>query len=425
MSQVDLIVGAQWGDEGKGKIVDRLAKDYEFVVRYQGGHNAGHTIVVDGKKIALHLIPSGILYPHCKNIIGNGVVVRPQALIEEMKSFKELPSRFFVSDKSHLILPYHEVLDQLKEKKATKAIGTTGKGIGPAYSDKVSRLGIRMGELGDLQRLFVKLENWAKEHQFLFSEFYQQEFDYYQLSFPSLEQVKEELKEAQQILLPFVCDTTTLIWEAIDKGQDILLEGAQGSMLDIDHGTYPFVTSSTTLSSGACSGSGIAPGDLKRVIGIAKAYCTRVGNGPFPSEEKGEIGEILRKNGAEFGVTTGRARRCGWLDAIALRYACRLNGCSEIALMKLDVLDGFSEVKVCVGYRHQGKILHSMPYDLQEVEPIYESFKGWEKSSGCRRWEELPKEARDYIQALEKIIQTPISIISTGPDREDTIMILS
>ena len=411
-TKADLIVGIQWGDEGKGKMVDLLAQNYDYVVRYQGGHNAGHTIVVNGKKYALHLIPSGILYPQCKNIIGNGVVISPSALLEEMQQFQNLEGRLFISNKAHLILSYHEFLDKLNEKKAKKAIGTTGKGIGPAYTDKVARKGFRIGELRDTQALCEKILELMEEK------------DIINLGgeIPSKEFLKAKLDSYAEALLPFVVDTISLLWAAMDRGEKILCEGAQGSMLDIDHGTYPFVTSSTTTASGACSGSGISPRELGNVIGITKAYCTRVGNGPFVTEEKGEIGELLRQKGGEFGVTTGRARRCGWLDAVAVKYACRLNGVSELAMMKLDVLDGFDEVKVCTQYQDKnGTILETFPFDFEGIKPIYKSFKGWDKTAGIREFDKLPQAAQEYILELEKLIGVKFSMISTSPDRNDTI----
>lgn len=416
MSKADLIVGIQWGDEGKGKMVDLLAQNYDYVVRYQGGHNAGHTIVVEGKKYALHLIPSGILYPQCKNIIGNGVVISPNALIEEMAQFKEmyggLQGRLFISTKAHLILPHHEMLDKLSEQQAKQAIGTTCKGIGPTYTDKVSRKGIRIEELKDTTKLakkvLEKLEEIAKRG--------------IQIEIPTLENLKNELESYAKALLPFLANTTNMLWQAMDKGEKILCEGAQGSMLDIDFGTYPFVTSSTTISAGACSGTGIAPRELGEVIGILKAYCTRVGNGPFPTEETGEIGESLRNKGGEFGVTTGRARRCGWLDAMAVKYACRLNGTSALAMMKLDVLDGFDEVKVCVAYEDEnGTRLEEFPSDLTKIKPIYQTFQGWDKTAHIREFDKLPQNAKDYILTLEKLIGVKIAMISTSPDRNDTI----
>ena len=412
----DLVVGLQWGDEGKGKIVDMLAKAYDVVVRYQGGHNAGHTIVVDGKKIALHLLPSGVLYPHCQNIIGNGVVIELGSLWREIESFgiDKLNGRLFISDRAHIILPYHIALDQLKEKlKKQDAIGTTGKGIGPTYADKASRVGVRVGELKKLKELEQKLGSYYKEIQIVLHSLGGEA--------PSFESMMSELEKMSKKILPFVCDSTQFLWEAQRAGKKILLEGAQGSMLDLDHGTYPFVTSSTTMSSGACSGSGINVKELDEIIGIAKAYCTRVGNGPFPSEEFGEIGEEIQKRGGEFGTTTGRARRCGWFDAVAMKYACKLNGCTQVALMKLDVLDGFDEVKVCVGYEYRGERIEYIPYDYENARPIYQSFKGWEKTEGIREFEKLPQNCKEYIRALEKMIECKISILSTSPDREDSI----
>lgn len=409
-------MGLQWGDEGKGKIVDLLARRYDVVVRYQGGHNAGHTIVVDGQKIALHLLPSGVLYPHCQNVIGNGVVIEPHALLQEMKNFgiEKLKNRLFISDRAHMILPFHKQLDLLREKlKGKEAIGTTGKGIGPSYADKASRVGVRIGELRNLEALEHKMQHAFKELQILARALDEK--------LPFLEEVITSLRDVSRELLPFLCDSVHFLWKAQREQKRILLEGAQGSMLDLDHGTYPFVTSSTTISAGACSGSGVNIKEIQEVIGIAKAYCTRVGNGPFPSEEFGEIAKEIQQKGGEFGTTTGRERRCGWLDAVALKYACKLNGCTQIALMKLDVLDGFKEVKVCVGYEYRGQKIDYIPYDYENVKPIYQSFKGWGKTSGVKIMQDLPKEAREYICALEKIIGVEMKIISTSPDREDTI----
>ncbi|WP_232817683.1 adenylosuccinate synthase [Helicobacter burdigaliensis] len=393
-------------------MVDLLAQNYDYVVRYQGGHNAGHTIVVEGKKYALHLIPSGILYPKCKNVIGNGVVINPEALIEEMKQFSNLEGRLFISEKAHLILPYHEILDKLKEQNSQKAIGTTGKGIGPAYTDKASRAGFRMVELKDTKTLSAKILEHIKDAR----------LDLFGITNESLHNLEQKLEEYAKILTPFLANTTSMLWKAMDEGKKILCEGAQGSMLDIDHGTYPFVTSSTTTASGACSGTGISPRELGDVVGITKAYCTRVGNGPFPTEDLGEIGELLREKGGEFGVTTGRARRCGWLDAVAVKYACRLNGVNALAMMKLDVLDGFEEVKVCVAYENQkGEVLETFPSCIEGIKPIYKTFKGWDKSANIRNFTDLPKSAQEYILELEKFIGVKISMISTSPDRMDTI----
>ena len=415
MNRADLIVGLQWGDEGKGKIVDNLAQTNDFVCRFAGGHNAGHTIVVGENVYALHLIPSGVLNPKAKNIVGNGVVLSPVDFIKEMSQFDNLDGRLFISDKAHLLLPYHALIDQARERmKGDKAIGTTGKGIGPAYGDKIARVGHRVGELLNPSKLVDKIMAYFETNQKV--------FEVMGLSTPSRDELLEELNGYNKILAPFITDTTLLIWEALDSNQRILLEGAQGTMLDIDHGTYPYVTSSTTVSAGACSGLGINPKDIGRVTGIAKAYCTRVGNGPFPSEDLGESGEILRKNGHEFGTTTGRPRRCGWFDAVAMKHAVRINGVDQVALMKLDVLDGFKEIKVCVAYEVDGKRVEYVPYDLEDAKPIYKSFKGWDKTEGIREFDKLPSSAKDYIEALEEMIGTKMGIISTSPQREDTII---
>ncbi|MFA6138813.1 MAG: adenylosuccinate synthase [Sulfurimonas sp.] len=416
MMKADLIVGIQWGDEGKGKIVDRLAKEYDMVCRSQGGHNAGHTIWVDGVKFALHLIPSGVLNPKAINVVGNGVVLSPESIIKEMVQFEGLEGRLFISDKAHLNLPYHSLIDQAREKlKGDKAIGTTGKGIGPAYSDKINRIGFRVGELLNPAKLCASILGYFEQNRAM--------FEILEISTPKKDELLAELEGYKAKLAPFITDTTQMIWNALDNNKRILLEGAQGTMLDIDHGTYPYVTSSATVSAGACTGLGINSKDIGKVTGIVKAYCTRVGNGPFPSEDLGEHGAILRKQGHEFGTTTGRPRRCGWFDAIATKYASRLNGCDELALMKLDVLDGFAEVKVCVAYELNGKEIDYMPANLEDVKPIYKSFKGWDKSVGARTLEELPKEARDYILAIEEITKTKVGIISTSPERDDTIIL--
>lgn len=413
MRKCDVIVGIQWGDEGKGKIVDNLAKDYDIVVRYQGGHNAGHTIVVDGKKFALHLIPSGILYDDCINLISNGVVLNPEAFLSEISQFDNVEGRIFIDPKAHLILPYHEAIDKLREQNVKTAIGTTCKGIGPTYVDKVGRNGFRVGDLLNIEDFVLRLKAHLES-----IEFYN---IIYNVKLPDFNELSMKIRDYAKKITPFIKDTNKILWDAIDSNKRILLEGAQGSMLDIDHGTYPFVTSSNTISSGACIGSGISPHDIGEIIGIAKAYCTRVGRGYFPSEDFGNEGKILQKNGGEFGTTTGRARRCGWFDAVACKYAIRLNGITQLALMKLDVLDGFNSIKVCVGYKKDGKELDSFPFSLHNVEPIYKEFKGFTGTKGVRNFEDLPKEAQEYILSLEDILQTKISIISTSADRNDTI----
>ena len=415
-TKADIIVGIQWGDEGKGKIVDMLAQKYDMVCRSQGGHNAGHTIWVDGVRYALHLIPSGVLNPKAINVIGNGVVLSPASIIKEMEQFENLEGRLYISDKAHLNLPYHAAIDQAKERlKGDKAIGTTGKGIGPAYSDKINRVGHRVGELRDPKKLTSKIMEYFEQNKPV--------FDAMGVETPNEAELLAELEGYAEKLLPFITDTAVMVWEALDKkGLRVLLEGAQGTMLDIDHGTYPYVTSSSTVSAGACTGLGLNPKDIGKVTGIVKAYCTRVGNGPFPTEDHGPDGDRLAEVGHEFGTTTGRKRRCGWFDAVATKYASRLNGCDELALMKLDVLDGFDEVKVCVAYEYNGEQIDYLPEDLENVKPIYKSFKGWEKSAGARSFDELPQGAQEYIRAIEDITNTKVGIISTSPERDDTII---
>ena len=411
---IDLIVGLQWGDEGKGKIVDLVAKNYDIVIRSQGGHNAGHTVVVDGKKYALHLLPSGVLNKNATNVIGNGVVVYPPQLIKEIKNFgEEIKKKLLISDKAHMILDHHIAIDQAREKlRGKNAIGTTGRGIGPAYADKIARAGVRMGELKDIPKLLEKLS-----HYYEMNKGY---FDYLGVEIPSREKLESELKEWQEELGDMIVDTTKYLWDNFDK--NMLLEGAQATLLDIDHGTYPYVTSSNTIASGALTGSGIPPKKLNKVIGIAKAYATRVGNGPFPTEDLSEAGERIRKQGAEFGTTTGRPRRCGWFDVVAAKYAVTLNGCDEVAIMKLDVLDGFDKVKVCIAYEKDEEVIDYFPSDLEGVKPVYVELEGWDKSSHVRDWEKLPKNAKKYIKFIEDKIGTKIKYISTGAERDATII---
>ena len=410
----DLIVGLQWGDEGKGKIVDLVAKNYDIVIRSQGGHNAGHTVVLDGKKYALHLLPSGVLNPNAMNIIGNGVVVYPKQLIKEINEFdKNIKSKLLISDKAHMILDHHIAIDKARERlRGKNAIGTTGRGIGPAYADKIARVGVRMGELGNIDKLMQKL--------FDYYEMNKGYFEYLGVKIPDSEKLKKELKYYKSELIENITDTTKYLWDNMDK--NMLLEGAQATLLDIDHGTYPYVTSSNTIASGALTGSGLPPKTLNKVIGIAKAYTTRVGNGPFPTEERGEEGNRIRKQGAEFGTTTGRPRRCGWFDVIAARYAVTLNACDEIALMKLDVLDGFEKVKVCIGYEVNGKKIDYFPSDLDGIEPIYIELEGWDKSSGVTEFDKLPLNAKKYIEFLEESIGCHIKYVSTGAERNATIV---
>ncbi len=411
---VNLIVGLQWGDEGKGKIVDLVAKNYDIVIRSQGGHNAGHTVVVDGKKYALHLLPSGVLNKNATNVIANGVVVYPPQLIKEIKNFgDEIKDKLLISDKAHMILDHHIAIDQARERlRGKNAIGTTGRGIGPAYADKIARVGVRMGELKNIPKLLEKLD-----HYYEMNKGY---FEYLGIEIPSIRELENKLKEWQNELGDMIVDTTKYLWDNFDK--NMLLEGAQATLLDIDHGTYPYVTSSNTIASGALTGSGIPPKRLNKVIGIAKAYTTRVGNGPFPTEDLTEAGNRIRKQGAEFGTTTGRPRRCGWFDVVAAKYAVTLNGCDEVAIMKLDVLDGFDKVKVCVAYKKDKEEIDYFPSDLEGVEPVYVELDGWKGSEGVKNWDELPENAKKYIEFLEDKIGTKIKYISTGAERDATII---
>jgi adenylosuccinate synthase len=396
-------------------MVDMLAQNYDVVCRSQGGHNAGHTIWVDGVRYALHLIPSGVLNPKAINIIGNGVVLCPSSIIKEMEQFKNLEGRLFISDKAHLNLPYHALIDQAKERlKGDKAIGTTGKGIGPAYAEKISRTGFRVGELLNPVKLASGILDYFAQSKAI--------FDVLEIDTPNKEELIALLTSYKEKLAPFIANTTNMIWDAIDNDKKILLEGAQGTLLDIDHGTYPYVTSSSCVSAGACTGLGISPKDIGVVTGIVKAYTTRVGNGPFPSEDFTEEGQKIADIGKEVGVTTGRGRRCGWFDAIAVKHAARLNGCDQLSLMKLDVLDGFPKVKICVAYDLDGKRIDYMPSDLNNVKPIYEEFEGWDKLAKARKFEDLPGNAKKYINKIEELTGVKVGIISTSPERDDTII---
>ncbi|MDZ7720452.1 MAG: adenylosuccinate synthase [Balneolaceae bacterium] len=421
---VRIVIGAQWGDEGKGKIVDLLSSDAQYVVRYQGGANAGHTLKFDDTTIVLHLIPSGLFNGNSKCIIGNGVVIDPIALVEELEEVQShdinLEGRLFISSSAHLILPYHKVLDNVKEKnRGSDAIGTTGRGIGPAYVSKVSRIGIRMDDLIDEVTLNEKIrKNLNDINRALENVYGEDPLD--------ADEMIEQLRPAIETVKPFVCNTSQILHQAIEDGESILLEGAQGSLLDVDHGTYPYVTSSCPTAGGACTGSGIPPLAITQAMGITKAYCTRVGNGPFPTELNGESGELLRKSGEEFGATTGRPRRCGWLDLVALKYAVQLNGMNELALTKLDVLDEFDEIKVCTEYKLDGETTKTFPLDTENVEkvkPVYKSFKGWNSSTReASTFDDLPENAKKYIAFLENYIGVKFNIISTGPKRSETIV---
>ncbi|MBF0195069.1 MAG: adenylosuccinate synthase [Magnetococcales bacterium] len=421
-----VIVGTQWGDEGKGKIVDLLTESADTVVRFQGGHNAGHTLVIEGKKYILHLIPSGILRSGKVCAIGNGVVLDPSALIEEIDNLKEQGvtvsgSSFKISSLTNLIMPYHRELDQAREKRKGKGkIGTTGRGIGPAYEDKVARRGIRMGDLYNQQVFESKLRDNLAYHNFMLENYYDsQTFNF--------ETIRDDYMRMAEIIAPFVDDVALLLSKDIAAGRSILLEGAQGTMLDVEHGTYPFVTSSTTVASSASSGVGIGPTAIDYVLGIVKAYTTRVGGGPFPTELFDAVGERLAKVGGEVGATTGRARRCGWFDAVVVNHAARVNGLTGLALTKLDVLDGLETLKICVAYERNGMRIDTMPTDASTLEacvPIYEEMPGWSGSTvGCKDLDSLPQEARNYIKRLEELVGTPVAILSTGPDREETLVI--
>ncbi|MCX2683560.1 adenylosuccinate synthase [Campylobacter sp. MIT 21-1685] len=416
MSKADIIVGIQWGDEGKGKIVDKLCENYDFVCRSAGGHNAGHTIWVDGIRYALHLVPSGILHPECINIIGNGVVVSPEVLIAEMAQFENLKGRLYVSARAHLNLRHHSLIDIAKEKlKGKNAIGTTGKGIGPSYADKINRTGHRLGELLNPRVLCEALmEDFKANKSFL---------DFLHIEIPNAEELLDDLQRFNEILTPYITDTTRMLWKALDEDKKVLLEGAQGSMLDIDHGTYPYVTSSNTIAAGALTGLGLNPKEVGSIIGIVKAYTTRVGNGAFPTEDKGEDGEKLATIGKEIGTSTGRKRRCGWFDAVAVKYAARLNGLDFLALTKLDVLDGFEKVKICYAYEYKGTRINYMPSDLENVKPLYEEMQGWDKVFGINDYDLLPENAKKYIVRIEELCGVKIQFISTSAEREDTIIL--
>ena len=420
-----VVLGTQWGDEGKGKVVDLLTESASAVVRFQGGHNAGHTLVIDGEKTVLHLIPSGILREDKTCVIGNGVVLSPEALIKEIRELeaKGVPvrERLRLSPACPLILSYHVRLDQAREKERGIAkIGTTGRGIGPAYEDKVARRGLRLGDLLHRERFASKLGEVLQYHNFVLKEYHREEPVDFQKVFDEAMEMAEELR-------PMVCDAVTLVHDIRKRGENILFEGAQGSLLDIDHGTYPYVTSSNTTAGGTATGSGVGPLYLDYVLGITKAYTTRVGSGPFPTELFDEFGRHLAERGHEFGATTGRPRRCGWFDAVALRHAVQINSVSGICLTKLDVLDGLENIRVCVGYRSKDGERLDTPVDsegYEAVEPIYEDLPGWSESTlGIKRIEDLPKNARAYISFLEEQTGTSIDIISTGPDRNETIVL--
>ncbi len=427
---VQIIVGAQWGDEGKGKIVDHLSHSADIVARYQGGANAGHTVILPPARkgdpdaeFVLHLIPSGIFHPKVTCVIGNGVVIDPVALMHEINQLREsgikIAGRLLISHNAHLIMPYHRLLDSVREQGEQK-IGTTGRGIGPAYIDKYHRIGIRVVDLLDRDTLCKKLRlNIEEKNQILSKIYGSKKLD--------VDQIIAEYQEFDKLIDEYVTDTSRYLVEALGKKKKILAEGAQGALLDVDHGTYPYVTSSNPTSGGACTGLGVPPTAISSIMGVAKAYSTRVGHGPFPTELENEIGERIRSIGSEYGATTGRPRRCGWIDLVSLRYSIRVNGIQKLAITKLDVLDDFADIQVCTGYMLDGKRLDDFPSDfatLERVVPVYETFKGWKTStSHARKFSDLPPRAQSYIRALQKRLSAQIAMVSVGPRRDQTLFV--
>ncbi|HAR80336.1 MAG TPA: adenylosuccinate synthase [Succinivibrionaceae bacterium] len=420
-----IVLGTQWGDEGKGKVADLLTSHANIVVRSQGGNNAGHTLVVGSQKVVVRLVPSGILHPECLCLIGSGVVVNPQALFEEIAELNKagvpnVEGRIKISAASALLLPVHPAIDKGAEKlRGKNAIGTTGRGIGPCYEDKVARRGLRVGDLFDMETFKDKLHNLLNYRNFMLKNYYHEE----EVSFDSVMAMIEPLRER---ILNMVADVSKILDEGRKSHKKILFEGAQGTFLDIDYGTYPFVTSSNTVAGGCVTGSGAGPLSIDYVLGIAKVYTTRVGGGPFPTELNDDVGEGIRKRGAEFGAVTGRPRRTGWYDAVAMRRAVTINSISGLALMKMDVLDGMDEVKICVGYKHSDGSVAELPplaaSDYEGVTPVYETMPGWSESTfGVTKWEDLPENARRYIRRLEELSNTKVAILSTGPERDQTI----
>lgn len=418
-----VLLGTQWGDEGKGKVTDLISQDFDYVVRFQGGNNAGHTVIHGDTKLALHLIPSGILYPEITPVIGNGCVIDPKVLIGEMDKLEELgiqTSQLRISNNAHVIMPYHRDLDGAFERRlGANEIGTTRRGIGPCYQDKAARTGIRIQDLLDEHIFREKLETALLEKNALLEKIYD-------LPTYTVDQIAEEYLAYGDRIRPLVCESAQMLNDAAKAGKWILFEGAQGTQLDIDHGTYPFVTSSNCTAGGACTGTGIGPTGIDRVIGVVKAYMTRVGSGPFPTELYDEDGKTLGTVGAEFGVTTGRPRRCGWYDAVIVKYAAEVNGLTDLAVTKLDVLSSFDTIKVCVAYEADGKRYENVPSQqtaFHHAKPIYEELPGWKEDiTGCRTYEELPANARAYIERLEELAGVPASIITVGPDRDQTIL---
>ncbi|MGO5064414.1 MULTISPECIES: adenylosuccinate synthase [unclassified Clostridium] len=421
-----IVLGAQWGDEGKGKMTDYLAENADVVVRFQGGNNAGHTVVVGEKEYKLHLIPSGILYNDKLNVIGNGVVLDPKALFEEISYLESLgvditPDRLIISDRAHVIMPYHRVLDGIKERaRGNKDIGTTGKGIGPSYTDKMERSGIRVCDLMHKEVFEENLKETLKIKNKIITEVFGGEaLDY--------NKIYNEYLEYAEKLRPFIKDISVIVNQKIKEGKEVLFEGAQGTLLDIDYGTYPYVTSSSTIAGGVCTGAGVGPTAITSAVGIAKAYTTRVGKGPFPTELLDSTGDWIREKGHEFGVTTGRARRCGWLDLVILKTSARVSGLTSFAVTKIDTLAGLDTLKVCTGYKLNGEIIDYVPASLEDLakcEPIYEEFEGWDDSiANARCYEDLPENAIKYLKKIEDFTETKVSIVSVGPKRDQTMMI--
>ncbi|MGE4266630.1 MAG: adenylosuccinate synthase [Deferribacterales bacterium] len=418
-----VVLGAQWGDEGKGKVVDLSTVDADVVVRYSGGHNAGHTVVVGDTKYILHLIPSGIIHRGKINIIGNGVVIAPDALIEEMEILKKqgvvFDENFYISKRAHVIMPYHKTIDVLREEmKGKKKIGTTGRGIGPTYADKSARTGIRICDLYDDEVFREKLEQNVREVNFLMEHLFKQDKI-------DAERIFKQYKEYAEYIRPYVAETSEMVTDLYDAGKKIMMEGAQGTMLDLDFGTYPYVTSSSASAGGACTGSGLSPRKIDNVLGVVKAYSTRVGSGPFPTELLGQDGEDLRQAGHEFGATTGRPRRCGWLDLVSLKFSVSINGINLIALTKLDVLSGLDKIRVCTAYEYDGKVLDKFPAELKyldECVPVYTEFDGWKEDlTNVKSYDELPANAKKYVQFISDFLKVPYAIVSLGTDREQTI----
>lgn len=419
-----VLIGTQWGDEGKGKVTDLLADQMDMVVRYQGGDNAGHTVIDGDQEFKFHLIPSGILYPHISCVIGNGVVVNPKVLLEEIDGLKEkgievTSKRLLISCNAHLVMPYHLILDGAKELKLGKAkIGTTRKGIGPAYADKMSRTGLRVQDMLDIKIFEEKLKTALEEKNAILTRVYD-------LKPLGAEKIIADYMSYARRLEKYITDTSLAINKVLDEGKNVFFEGAQGTLLDIDHGTYPFVTSSSPVAGGACVGAGVGPGRIDRIIGVVKAYVTRVGSGPFPTEQDDEIGNAMREKGGEYGTTTGRPRRCGWFDAIILRYANMVNGLTEIVVTKLDVLSQFEKVKICVGYEYEGMAYDNFPPHQTVVHkcvPVYEELDGWMESlSNITRYEDLPNAAKKYLERIEELSKVPVKMISVGPKRKQAI----